>query len=155
MAIWELDSPERLKALAEVDAFPGVPDDAFAVYTRLIVKLLDAPTALVSFVTDDRQFFPASVGLGEPWNERAQTPLAMSFCQHVVRTDEDLVVPHADTDERVKDNLAIDELGVHAYLGVPLRAPAASRSERCARLTPNRASGRRTTLRSCTTLRRP
>ena len=42
MATWELDSPERLKALDEVDAFPGVPDDAFAVYTRLISKLLDA-----------------------------------------------------------------------------------------------------------------
>ncbi len=123
MATWELDSPERLKALAEVDTFPGVPDEAFAVYTRLVAKLLDAPTALVSFVTDDRQFFPASVGVGEPWNSRAQTPLAMSFCQHVVKTDADLVVPHADVDERVKDNVAIDELDVHAYLGVPLRAP--------------------------------
>lgn len=123
MATWELDSPERLAALAEVDTFPGVPDEAFAVYTRLIAKLLDAPTALVSFVTDDRQFFPAAVGLGEPWDSRGQTPLALSFCQHVVKTDDDLVVPHADVDERVKDNGAIQELDVHAYLGVPLRAP--------------------------------
>jgi GAF domain-containing protein len=123
MATWELDSPERLKALSEVDTYPGVPDDAFAVYTRLISKLLDAPTALVSFVTDDRQFFPASVGVGEPWNARGQTPLALSFCQHVVTTDDDLVIPFADVDDRVKDNLAITELDVHAYLGVPLRAP--------------------------------
>lgn len=123
MATWELDSPERLQALAEVDAFPGVPDEAFAVYTRLIAKLLDAPTALVSFVTDDRQFFPAAVGVAEPWNRRGQTPLALSFCQHVVKTDGDLVIPFADVDERVKDSPAIEELDVHAYLGVPLRAP--------------------------------
>lgn len=123
MAAWELDSPVRLKALSEVDTFPGVPDEAFAVYTRLIAKLLDAPTALVSIVTDDRQFFPAAVGLGEPWGSRGQTPLAMSFCQHVVRSDDDLVVSCSDVDERVKDNLAIAELDVHAYLGVPLRAP--------------------------------
>lgn len=123
MATWELDSPERLKALSEVDAFPGVPDEAFAVYTRLVAKLLDAPTALVSFVTDDRQFFPASHGVGEPWKSRGGTPLALSFCQHVVKTDDDLVVPNAPEDERVKDNAAIEELDVHAYLGVPLRAP--------------------------------
>ncbi|MDP1792734.1 MAG: GAF domain-containing protein [Acidimicrobiales bacterium] len=123
MATWELDSPERLKALSEVDTFPGVPDEAFAVYTRLIAKLLDAPTALVSFVTDDRQFFPAAVGIGEPWASRGGTPLALSFCQHVVRSDDDLVIPFADEDDRVKDNAAITELDVHAYLGVPLRAP--------------------------------
>lgn len=123
MVKWELDAPDRLKALSEVDAFPGVPDEAFAVYTRLVAKLLDAPTALVSFVTDDRQFFPAAQGVGEPWNTRGETPLALSFCQHVVRTDADFVVPFADEDPRVRDNPAITELDVHAYLGVPLRAP--------------------------------
>jgi signal transduction histidine kinase len=81
------------------------------------------PTALVSFVDEDCQFFPAATGLAEPWATRRQTPLSMSFCQHVVTSDDDLVITDAANDARVQDNLAIDELGVRAYLGTPLRAP--------------------------------
>ncbi|HVV37406.1 MAG TPA: GAF domain-containing protein [Acidimicrobiales bacterium] len=123
MTGWPLDSRQRLLALEEVDVFPGAPSPTFAVYAKLVARVLDVPTALVSFVSEDRQFFPALVGLAEPWATRRQTPLSMSFCQHVVTTDADLVVTDAVNDERVKDNLAIDELGVRAYLGVPMRAP--------------------------------
>lgn len=120
---WTLDSAERLAALREVDTFPGVPDEEFDRYTRLASRLLGAPTTLVSLVTDDRQYFPSSLGLGEPWATRGETPLELSFCKHVVMTDAELVVTDAVNDPRVCDNGAIDELGVRAYLGVPLRAP--------------------------------
>src|SRR6185503_16097882 len=65
VAAWSLNSPQRLAALAEVDVFPGAPDDAFAVYTRLVARVLDVPTALVSFLDGDCQFFPAATGLDE------------------------------------------------------------------------------------------
>jgi signal transduction histidine kinase len=120
---WSLDSPLRLHALAEVDVFPGAPSPAFLVYTRLVARLLEVPTALVSFVGEDCQFFPAATGLAEPWATRRQTPLALSFCQHVVTGDADLIVNDAQNDARVQDNPAVGELGVRAYLGVPLRAP--------------------------------
>jgi signal transduction histidine kinase len=120
---WPLDSPLRLRALAEVDVFPGAPADAFAVYARLVARFLEVPTALVTFVSDECQFFPAATGLAQPWATRRQTPLSLSFCQHVVTTDDDLVITDAATDERVKDSPAVSEMGVRAYLGVPLRAP--------------------------------
>ena len=120
---WHLDSPLRLHALGEVDVFPGAPADAFAVYARLVARFLEVPTALVTFVSDDCQFFPAAVGLDEPWATRRQTPLSLSFCQHVVTSDEDLVVTDAARDHRVCDSPAVLELGVRAYLGTPLRAP--------------------------------
>ena len=123
MSGWPLDSPLRLHALGEVDVFPGAPAEAFAVYARLVARFLDVPTALVSFVNDECQFFPAAVGLGEPWATRRQTPLSLSFCQHVVTTDDDLVITDAAADARVLDSPAVSELGVRAYLGVPLRAP--------------------------------
>jgi signal transduction histidine kinase len=123
VAGWSLDSPLRLHALDEVDVYPGAPADAFAVYVRLVARFLDVPTALVTFVRDDCQFFPAAVGLEEPWATRRQTPLSLSFCRLVVTTDEDLVVTDATSDARVRDNVAVSELGIHAYLGVPLRAP--------------------------------
>ena len=123
MADWCLDSPLRLHALAEIDVFPGSPADAFAVYTRLVARFLDAPTALVSFVSDTCQFFPAAVGLSEPWATRRQTPLSLSLCQHVVTANAELAIGDATADERFRDHPALTDFGVHAYLGVPLRAP--------------------------------
>ena len=123
MTAWLLDSAARLIALAEVDVFPGSPADVLGVYPRLVARLLDVPISLVSFVSDECQFFPASTGLAEAWAMRRQMPLPMSFCQYVVCGDEDFVVTDSLLDPRVEDNLAITELGVRAYLGVPLHAP--------------------------------
>jgi GAF domain-containing protein len=88
-----------------------------------VARLLEVPIALVSIVSDDRQFFPAGVGLGAPYDVTRQTPISMSFCQHVVRGDAPLRVTDSVHDDRVKDNPAVEELDVKAYLGVPLRAP--------------------------------
>jgi signal transduction histidine kinase len=48
--------------------------------------------------------------------------LSHSFCQHVVADDTSLVVADARRDPRLRDNQAIDDLDVVAYLGVPLRS---------------------------------
>lgn len=120
---WDLGDEVRLRAISEADLFPGVPEPTFEPYARIVARLLDVPVALVSIVDDERQFFPAQVGVGEPWASRGETPLSMSFCQHVVRGDAPLIVVDATDDERVAGNLAIEELDVIAYLGVPLRAP--------------------------------
>lgn len=120
---WELDDVVRLRAIGEADLFPGVPEPTFEPYARIVARLLDVPVALVSIVDDSQQFFPAQVGLGEPWAGRGATPLSMSFCQHVVRGDAPLIVVDATGDDRVAGNLAIEELNVIAYLGVPVRAP--------------------------------
>lgn len=120
---WELADQARLRAISEADLFPGVPEPTFDPYARIVARLLDVPVALVSIVDDEQQFFPAQVGLGEPWASRGGTPLSMSFCQHVVRGDAPLVVVDSTGDDRVSGNLAIQELDVIAYLGVPVRAP--------------------------------
>ncbi|MFN7141372.1 MAG: ATP-binding protein, partial [Limisphaerales bacterium] len=44
-----------------------------------------------------------------------------SFCQHVVTTHEPLVISDARIDPVFKENLAIRDLGVVAYLGIPLK----------------------------------
>lgn len=120
---WALDSPERLAALAEVDTFPGIPEEDFDTYTRLVVRLLGAPAACITFVADDRQYFPSNIGLDDRWKPALETPLAYSLCQYVVTGNEELVVTDAVNDVRVKDNLGVTETGVGAYLGIPLRAP--------------------------------
>lgn len=81
---------------------------------------MQTPVALVSLVDNHRQFFKSCVGLPEPWAKSRQTPLTHSFCKHVVSTADILSVADARTHPLLKQNLAIAELGVIAYLGIPL-----------------------------------
>lgn len=116
-----LDDPERRAAVQRSALLDSPPDEAFDRATRLASRLLDAPVALMSIVDVDRQFFKSQVGLPEPWASERETPLDHSFCQHVVRSGTTLDVADSTRDPRVRGNLAIADLGVAAYLGVPLR----------------------------------
>ncbi len=112
--------PARLAALRGLHLLDNPPELPFDRLTRLAAKVVGAPVALVSLVEADRQFFLSSLGLSEPWSVCRQTPLSHSFCQHVVRSGEPLVITDARTDPRILGNLAITDLGVVAYLGIPL-----------------------------------
>jgi GAF domain-containing protein len=74
----------------------------------------------VSLVEADRQVFPGLVGLAEPWATSRQTPLSHSLCQHVTASGCPLVLPDVRLDERTRTSLAIGDLGVVAYAGMPL-----------------------------------
>jgi GAF domain-containing protein len=86
-----------------------------------VADRLETPVALLSLVDVRGQAFPGAFGLAEPWNSERWTPLSHSFCQHVVREGRSLVVGNAHDEPLVKDNLAVMDLGVVAYAGVPLR----------------------------------
>ena len=96
-------------------------DLAFDRLTELACRLLDVPVALISFVDAKRQYFSGATGLPEPAATERQTPLSHSFCQHVVLLDRPLVVDDARDHELVRLNLAVRDLGVVAYCGVPLK----------------------------------
>jgi diguanylate cyclase (GGDEF)-like protein len=108
--------PRRLAALAETGLLDGSSEGAFDRVTRLVAEVLQVPVALFTLVTDDRQVFKSSVGLG---HVRA-TPLSHSFCKHVVETGAPLEVVDARVHPKVRDNPAIEDLGVISYLGIPL-----------------------------------
>lgn len=114
-----LAEPGRLRSLTDT-GLDAAPDEAFDRFARLVSDLLDVPVALVSLVSETRQFFPGAVGLPDPWADLRQTPLSHSFCQHVIDTEIPLVLPDARLYPRVRDNLAVPELGVVAYAGMPL-----------------------------------
>lgn len=88
--------------------------------SRLAVELLGVPVSLVSLVEADRQFFAAQTGLPEPWASARETPLSHSFCRHVVERDAPLVVDDSSESPLVADNLAVRDLGVMAYAGIPV-----------------------------------
>ncbi len=115
-----LDSPTRLEALYGTGLMDSEISERYDRLTRLASQLLSTPVALVSLVDDRRQFFKSSLGLAEPWASARETPLSHSFCQHVVTSGRALRIENAPEHPLVKDNLAIQDLGVVAYLGVPI-----------------------------------
>lgn len=114
---------DRLLSLAETGLLEPPKIESLDRYARIATRALKVPISLVSLVGDDRQFFAGARGLDSPWQERRETPLSHSFCQHVVTQRSALVVDDARNDQRVCDNLAIDDLSVAAYAGVPLSDP--------------------------------
>jgi diguanylate cyclase (GGDEF)-like protein len=96
------------------------PEESFDRFTKLAAELLEVPVALVSLVDRDRQFFKSQQGLEAPWSEARQTPLSHSFCQYAVNSKRPLVIEDARKSRLVGDNLAIRDLDVIAYAGMPL-----------------------------------
>jgi hypothetical protein len=112
--------PKRLRALRATGLLDSPPEEAFDRITEIVRRVLAVPVALVSLVDADRQFFKSQAGLPEPWASQRQTPLSHSFCQYAVELSEPLVVSDAREHPTLKDNLAVPDLGVIAYAGVPL-----------------------------------
>ena len=102
------------------------PSNAFDSITRVAVHLFDVPVALISIVEEhkDRQFFASQQGLEDPVASARQTPLSHSFCRHVKAQKAPLIVSNAPKHPLLKDNLAIRDLKVMAYLGVPISQPS-------------------------------
>ncbi|MES2918164.1 MAG: GAF domain-containing protein [Pseudomonadota bacterium] len=118
-----LGQPRRLAALAATGLLDSPPEEAFERVTRLVAHLLSTPTALLSLVDEERQFFKSQVGLADPWARKRQTPLTHSFCQWVVAGDSPVAVDDAREHHLLRHNLAIRDLGVIAYAGVPVHSP--------------------------------
>ena len=111
----------RLTALRRTELLDAPPSATFDRLTALATRLLGVPVALVSLVDVDRQFFVSCPGLADPWASEREAPHSHSFCQYVVATGEPLIVEDAREVDFLKSNLAIRDLGVIAYAGVPLR----------------------------------
>jgi GAF domain-containing protein len=114
--------PGRLAALARTGLLDTPTDERFDSLTRVASRVLKAPVALVSLVDSDRQFFKSCIGLPEPWASKRGTPLSHSFCQHAVAARQPLIVDDARDHPLLRDNLAIRDMGVIAYAGIPLIA---------------------------------
>lgn len=112
-----------LDSLKKTDEDRYKPDTAFDNLTSLAAEVLGTPVSLFSVIdyARDRQVFRGETGLNAPWSDARETPLSHSFCQHVVSEEAPLIVDDAPKHPLVKDNLAIPDLDVIAYLGVPVR----------------------------------
>ncbi|ARF60561.1 hypothetical protein B1H20_03525 [Streptomyces violaceoruber] len=109
----------RLGGLRET-GLSAASDAGMERFARLAAELVGVPVSLVSLVEPARQVFPGMVGLAGPWAESRQTPLTHSLCRHVVAEGRPLVLTDAREDARTVTSLAIPDLGVVGYAGMPL-----------------------------------
>jgi hypothetical protein len=105
-----VNDSDRLDALRATGLLDSDITPSFDRLARLASQVLNAPVALVSLVDADRQFFKSCLGLPEPWASERQAPLT-------------LLVDDAREHELLRDNLAIRDMGVIAYAGIPLIMP--------------------------------
>ena len=108
---------ERQAALDEQHILDRDSDEDFNRITRLASQMLGVPTALISLVDRQRQWFLSRVGL-----EASETPRDLAFCAHAICSDEVMVVNDASQDVRFKDNpLVTGNPNIRFYAGVPLQ----------------------------------
>ena len=114
---------ERLDELHSLGLLDSVPEERFDRITRLAQRLFSVPTALITLVDEDRQWFMSRVGL-----EPTETPRDVSFCGHAILGDEIMMVTDATKDERFCDNpLVRDSPEIRFYAGCPIVGPGGSK----------------------------
>jgi PAS domain S-box-containing protein len=107
---------ERLAALHRYKILDTPPEAAFDRITTLAARLFDMPTALISLVDESRAWFKSCIGF-----DAHEVPRDATLCSFAVLTDQPLIIPDAQLDDRFACNPFVQsEPGVRFYAGAPL-----------------------------------
>jgi CheY-like chemotaxis protein len=109
---------ERLNLLHSYAVLDTPPEEAYDRIAQEAARLVGAPCAAITFVTEDRCWFKARVGL-----EATQLPRGFSICGYAFRSSGVFVVPDAANDERFRQLPLVADQGFRFYAGVPLITP--------------------------------
>ncbi|MFD1734021.1 GAF domain-containing protein [Deinococcus malanensis] len=113
----------RLLDLARYDILDTAPEKAFDRITRLAARTLRAPSAVLNFVDQDRQWGKSCFGTTD-----STAPREHSFCAWTILSDEVLTVADARQDQRFLDNpLVLGSPSIRMYAGAPLTTPSGHR----------------------------
>jgi GAF domain-containing protein len=103
------------------------PEERFDRLTRMAKRLFSVPIATVTLVDTHRQWFKSSQGLSA-----SETSRDISLCGHTILSDEILLVPDAELDERFFDNpLVVGDPNIRFYAGCPLKVGAENLGTLC------------------------
>ena len=115
--------PDEFARQRELDTYrvlDTLSEPAYEDIVRLASMLCGKPTALVSLIDRERQWFKARTGFDDE-----QTHRDVAFCDHAIRAPGQLMeVPDATQDARFADNpLVTGNDHVRFYAGMPLVTP--------------------------------
>lgn len=111
-----LNEAARLSRITDMGLLDSAADEVLDHIVAMAAHSFEVPIALVSIVSEHRQWFRAGTGL-----EESDTSREISFCTHSILTPEVFQVPDARLDPRFMDNpLVTGEPHIRFYAGVPL-----------------------------------
>jgi GAF domain-containing protein len=111
----------RLDAITSSGVLQPSRRERLDALTKRASDRFGTPMAFVSILDDRWQHLAGATGAtGEMAATRRTTPEA-SYCQYVVALDDALVVTDSATDDLVHEHPATIDMGIRAYLGVPIR----------------------------------
>ena len=108
---------ERLEELDTYNIIGAEENDEYDFITSMAAQICDTKIALISLVTEDKQWFLSHHGL-----QARETSKDYSFCAHAINTpDQPFVIEDARIDERFFDNpLTTGDPHVIFYAGIPM-----------------------------------
>ncbi len=111
------DEQTRLARLQALNVLDSAPDPVLDGLVKIAAVLCGTPTALLSFVDDERQWFKARIGL-----DVSQTPREEAFCAHaILKPHEIMEVADARIDHRFSTNpLVTGDPHIRFYAGSPM-----------------------------------
>lgn len=106
----------RLSRITHMGLIDATADDVLDHIVSMVTHYFEVPIALVSIVSEHRQWFRARAGLDE-----RETPREIAFCAYTILGHQTFQVPDAMLDPRFSDNpLVTGEPHIRFYAGVPL-----------------------------------
>ena len=110
---------DRQAALERYSILDTPREAAFDDIARIAAQICDVPTALITFIDDDRQWMKSAIG-----SDLTQTTRGDALCNHAIRQADPLIIPDARLDTRFADNPYVTGAnGIRFYAGAPLLTP--------------------------------
>lgn len=106
----------RVAFLDQMSVLDTAPDENLDRITQLCREIFGVPVAVVTLVSDDRQWFKSVQGL-----DVCETSRDVAFCNYTILEDAVFEVVDAVADPRFATNpLVVDEPRIRYYAGAPL-----------------------------------
>ncbi len=117
---------ERVDALQATGVLEGDKREALDALAKRAADVFNTSVAVITTIDKDREYFVGQSGkLPDAITDDTGTLLPMdrehAICNHVVASDETLVVSDIERDPRFADNETIEQWNMRFYAGAPLR----------------------------------